>query len=96
VFETGDVFAFRDLNPQAPHHILVVPKRHIEKLADVTESDVNLMGSLLHAATLIAHDLSLDEQGYRVVVNNGETAGQSVWHLHLHLLSGRAFHWPPG
>jgi len=96
VLDTDDAFAFRDINPQAPHHILIVPKRHIEKLADLKDADAGLMGRLFLAATGLAHDLGLDEDGYRIVVNNGEQAGQSVWHIHLHLLSGRPFRWPPG
>ena len=96
VYETEDVFAFRDLSPQAPDHILIVPKRHIEKLADTNESDAEIMGKLMLAVSHIAFDLKLDEKGFRVVINNGETAGQSVWHLHVHLLSGRSFGWPPG
>lgn len=95
VWEDDDVFAFRDLNPQAPQHILIVPKKHIEKLADVTPEDQTLLGKLMLTAMRIAKETAA-ENGFRVVVNNGESAGQSVWHLHLHLLSGRPFRWPPG
>ena len=96
VLDTDEIYAFRDINPQAPHHILLVPKRHIEKLADIKESDAQILGRLLIQATKLAHDLGMDDEGYRIVVNNGENAGQSVWHLHVHLLSGRPFRWPPG
>lgn len=96
VYEDSDIFAFRDLNPQAPDHILIVPKKHLAKLADIGQEDQLLMGKLVVVATEIARQLGLDSGGYRIVVNNGESAGQSVWHLHLHLLSGRTFQWPPG
>jgi histidine triad (HIT) family protein len=96
VLDTDEVFAFRDVHPQAPQHVLLVPKRHIEKLADLTASDSPLVGKLLTEASRLARELGMDSQGYRVVINNGETAGQSVWHLHIHLLSGRPFGWPPG
>ena len=93
VFEDEHVFAFRDIQPQAPHHILIVPKQHVAKLADVCDS--SLLGKLVSTAARIARDEGL-ESGYRVVINNGESAGQSVWHLHVHLLAGRPFRWPPG
>jgi histidine triad (HIT) family protein len=96
VFEDDDIFAFRDISPQAPQHVLIIPKRHIAKLADVTDTDVSILGKLLISARSIAKSLGMDEQSYRVVINNGEQAGQSVWHLHAHLLSGRPFGWPPG
>jgi histidine triad (HIT) family protein len=96
VMDTEDVFAFRDISPQAPQHILILPKRHIARLASLQQSDSAFAGKLVLAATQIAHDLGMDSEGYRVVINNGERAGQSVWHLHVHLLSGRAFAWPPG
>lgn len=96
VAETDDFFAFRDISPQAPQHILVVPKRHIERLDQITESDSAMMGRIMLGISRLAHDLGMDNAGYRVVVNNGETAGQSVWHLHFHLMSGRSFQWPPG
>jgi len=93
---TEDVVAFRDINPQAPDHVLIVPRKHIEKLSDVTSADRGLVGTLICQARQIAHDLGLDKSGYRLVINNGETAGQSVWQLHVHLLGGRDFQWPPG
>lgn len=96
VFEDEDVFAFRDINPQAPQHILVVPKKHMEKLNDLTADDALTVGKLLVATCRIAREHGMDAQGYRIVLNNGEGAGQSVWHIHAHLLSGRPFRWPPG
>lgn len=96
VFEDENVFAFQDITPQAPQHILVVPKVHIEKLADLSPEDATLIGKLMVAISHIAREHGMDAQGYRVVMNNGEGAGQSVWHIHAHLLSGRPFRWPPG
>lgn len=95
VHETADILAFRDLSPQAPEHILVIPKRHISKLSEAQAEDQDLLGALLIAATETARKLNIQE-GYRVVINNGESAGQSVFHVHLHLLGGRSFGWPPG
>jgi histidine triad (HIT) family protein len=86
--------AFHDVSPVAPTHVLVVPRRHVPALAATTAEDAGLLGRLLDAAREIAAELGLD--GYRVVINNGETAGQSVLHLHLHLIGGRRLHWPPG
>ncbi len=94
VYEDKDCIAFRDINPQAPTHLLIVPKKHIEKIADLNESDQTLAGHLLCTARTIAHQNKLKD--FRVVTNNGTGAGQSVWHLHLHLLGGRPFAWPPG
>lgn len=96
VYESDQVIAFRDINPQAPQHVLVVPKQHVEKLADIGSPDTALMGGLLVETAQIAKKLGMEDQGYRVIINNGEAAGQSVWHIHLHLLSGRPFRWPPG
>ena len=95
VWEDDEVFAFRDLNPQAPQHFLIVPKKHIPKLSETTSEDQALLGKLLLTAIRITRE-SGAENGFRVIVNNGESAGQSVWHLHLHLLAGRSFRWPPG
>ena len=96
LIDDEEVIAFRDLNPQAPEHILIIPRQHIERLADAGDSESGLMGKLIIAANTLAKKLKLDESGYRLVINNGESAGQSVWHLHLHLLGGRDFQWPPG
>lgn len=95
VYEDELCLAFKDVNPQAPIHILIIPKQPIAKLTDAQTSDQSLLGHLLLKAGIIAK-----EQGYgdafRLVVNNGENAGQSVFHLHVHILAGRGFSWPPG
>jgi histidine triad (HIT) family protein len=96
VYEDDDVLAFRDINPQAPTHILVVPKRHISTLNDLQTEDGELIGKLYLAAQHVARQEGIDEAGYRTVVNCNEQAGQSVFHIHLHLLGGRAMRWPPG
>lgn len=95
VYQDEDVLAFRDLNPQAPEHILFIPRRHIASMADVTPSDGPLLASIFTAASKVAHELGL-EQGYRFLTNVGAQAGQSVFHLHFHLLGGRTMTWPPG
>lgn len=96
VHEDADVVAFHDINPQAPTHVLVIPRRHIPALDDLTESDAATIGTTIVRAAQIAHDLRLHDDGYRLVVNNGEGAGQTVFHIHVHILGGRAFGWPPG
>lgn len=95
-YEDDEIVAFHDLNPQAPTHVLVIPKRHIARISELEDADAALAGRLILAANAIARDLDLVEGGYRLVVNCNEGAGQSVWHIHLHLLGGRAFAWPPG
>jgi histidine triad (HIT) family protein len=95
IFEDDDVLAFHDVNPQAPVHVLIVPKRVIARLADAKESDEALLGKLLLAARTVAAKLGLTS-GYRVVINNGPDAGESVPHLHVHVLGKRALAWPPG
>jgi histidine triad (HIT) family protein len=96
VHEDEDVLAFRDLNPQAPVHVLVIPKLHLATLNDLDESHAALMGKLFLAAKKVAEQEGLAERGYRTVINCNAEAGQSVYHVHLHLLAGRAMHWPPG
>jgi histidine triad (HIT) family protein len=96
VFEDERAVAFRDLNPQAPVHILVIPKRHIAGLDDLTDADGDTVGGLVIIARRIAHEQGLEERGWRLVVNAGPDAGQTVFHLHLHLLGGRTLGWPPG
>lgn len=98
VYEDQDVVAFADINPAAPHHILFIPRRHIASMAELTAQDGELLGKIFTAAAHVAHDLGLDapEHGYRFVTNVGPNAGQSVFHLHFHLLGGRTFAWPPG
>lgn len=95
VYEDEKCFAFRDINPQAPVHILVVPKNIIPKLSDATEKDEALLGHLLLVANKIAEQEECAES-FRLVVNNGADAGQTVFHLHIHILAGRSFAWPPG
>jgi histidine triad (HIT) family protein len=95
VYEDEEVFAFEDIGPQAPTHILICPRKHFGSLNDATKEDQSVLGKLQLVAAELARKLNLT-QGYRTVVNNGEGAGQSVFHLHLHLLGGRAFRWPPG
>lgn len=96
VFETDEVLAFKDIHPQAPTHILVIPKKELTGVAAAKDDDRELLGSLLLAARDIAQELGLVEQGYRLVINQGAAAGQTVFHLHLHILSGREMQWPPG
>ena len=96
IWEDDDVLAFHDVNPQAPVHVLIVPKRAIPRLAEATESDQSLLGKLIFTANKIAKRLGLTTSGYRVVINNGPDAGESVPHLHVHLLGKRALAWPPG
>lgn len=94
--EDADVIAFHDVNPQAPHHVLVIPRRHIAALDDMTEADSLTIGTTILRATEIARQLRLHDEGYRLVVNNGEAAGQTVFHIHVHLIGGRKLAWPPG
>jgi histidine triad (HIT) family protein len=95
IWEDDDVVAFQDVNPQAPVHVLIVPKKAVPRLADATESDRALLGKLLLVARDLAKKLDLSS-GYRVVINSGPDAGESVPHLHVHLLGKRALAWPPG
>lgn len=95
VHEDADVFAFEDIGPQAPTHILICPKKHFASLDAATEKDEAVLGKLQLVAAKLARDLGL-LKGYRTVINSGAGAGQSVFHVHLHLLGGREFHWPPG
>lgn len=96
VYQTDQVVAFRDLNPQAPTHILIIPRRHIATINELAETDTDVVGRLYLAAKKIAAAEGLAEPGYRVVMNCNAGAGQSVFHVHLHLLGGRQFGWPPG
>ena len=95
-FEDDEVLAFHDINPQAPIHVLVIPKRVIPRIAEARPADGALLGKLLLTAKQIAADLGLTESGYRIVINNGHNGGETVPHLHVHLLGGRPMHWPPG
>jgi histidine triad (HIT) family protein len=94
VYQDDDVIAFNDIAPQTPHHILLIPRRHIPSMADLTPEDGALLAKFFTAAIKISHDLGL-EQGYRFLTNVGADAGQSVLHLHFHLLGGRKLGWPP-
>lgn len=96
VYEDAHAVAFRDVHPQAPTHVLVVPRQPIPKLADATPEHAELLGRCLLAVQAVARQLGLDAGGYRVVINNGDDAGQTVFHLHMHLLGGRKLGWPPG
>ncbi len=96
VYEDEHIVAFNDINPQAPTHVLVIPRKHIPTLDDLNDADAATVGIALVRAARIAHELHLSSDGYRVVANNGEAAGQTVFHIHFHLLGGRNFGWPPG
>ncbi len=96
VYESDGAIAFRDINPQAPTHVLIIPRKHIATIDDLGQEDDRIVGGLYLAAQAIARQEGLTEGGYRVVMNCGEGAGQSVFHIHLHLLGGRPMHWPPG
>ena len=96
VFEDADVLAFNDINPQAPLHVLVIPKRHIATTSDLTEADEALVGKMVRAAAALAAQKGYAERGYRTVFNCNAEAGQTVFHIHLHLLAGRNLGWPPG
>lgn len=95
VYEDEQCLAFRDVNPQAPTHVVLIPKKEIPRLADATAEDQALLGHLLITAGKIARQLGVGD-AFRLAVNNGAEAGQSVFHLHLHILAGRKFRWPPG
>ena len=96
VYSDDQCFAFNDINPQAPVHVLVIPKKPIPRIAEAEPEDHQVLGHLLLKAREIAADLGLQENGFRLVINNGKDAGESVPHLHLHILGGRAMTWPPG
>ena len=95
-YEDDEVLAFHDINPQAPTHVLLIPKKHITSLAELAAEDDDLVGSLVRKARDLAGELGLAERGYRLVFNCGDEAGYSVYHVHLHLLGGRRLSWPPG
>ncbi len=96
VYEDADVLAFKDINPQAPVHVLVVPKKHISTLNELDTGNADLIGKMFLAARKIAQDAGVAEAGYRTVLNCNAGAGQSVFHVHLHVLGGRTMNWPPG
>ncbi len=96
VGEAQDLVAFKDINPQAPTHLLIIPTDHIPTVADLTEAQTSLVGQATLFANRLARQYQLQQSGYRIVLNCGAGAGQSVFHLHWHLLGGRPFRWPPG
>lgn len=96
IYENDDVLAFNDVNPQAPVHLLIIPKKHISTVNDIVDVDQVTMGKLFSAARLIASQKGVSDDGYRLVVNCNEKAGQTVFHIHMHLLADRGFSWPPG
>jgi len=96
VYEDDSVVAFSDINPVAPHHILIIPRKHIASINEIGEGEAKLIGRLFLAAGKLAKDLGVDQPGYRCVINTNKDAGQAVFHIHLHLLAGRKLGWPPG
>jgi histidine triad (HIT) family protein len=96
VYEDDELLAFDDINPQAPLHVLIVPKRHIPTLNDLQPGDDHVVGSIIRRASALAAERGYADRGYRTVFNTNSEAGQSVFHIHLHLLAGRGLGWPPG
>ena len=96
VYEDDRVVAFNDINPQGPTHVLIVPRRHIASLNDLQPGDDEIVGELVRRAAAIAKSRRISDGGYRVVFNTNRDAGQTVFHIHLHLIGGRSLHWPPG
>ena len=96
VYEDEQAVGIEDINPQAPVHLLVIPRKHLPSLGESSPEDELLLGHLFTVAAQLARERQLDARGYRTVINNGSWAGQSVFHLHVHVLGGRVFHWPPG
>ncbi|MEJ2383421.1 MAG: histidine triad nucleotide-binding protein [Xanthomonadales bacterium] len=96
VYETDDLLAFRDISPQAPTHILIIPKEHIRTVNDLDERHAELVGQMFLVAADLARKEGFSEDGYRLVMNCGDQGGQAVYHIHLHLLGGRQMEWPPG
>ncbi len=96
LYEDNNIVAFRDINPQAPQHILIIPRQHIATLNDLDESNSTLLGDMILAAKTLATEIGFANSGYRILMNCNEDGGQTIYHIHLHLLAGRAMHWPPG
>ena len=96
IYQDDDVLGFKDVNPQAPTHVLFVPKRHIATVNDLAAEDAELVGKLFLAAKKVAAEIGFEDEGYRLVMNCNAGAGQTVFHIHLHMLAERTLHWPPG
>lgn len=96
VYEDDDLIAFNDINPQAPIHVVVIPKKHIERISDLNLEDAGLTARAILAANKIAEKMRVADSGYRLVINCNKDAGQAVFHIHIHLLGGRRMNWPPG
>jgi histidine triad (HIT) family protein len=96
VYENEHALAFRDIRPVAPHHVLVIPKKHIAATRALADADATTIGEVMLAARAVAKQLGLEEGGYRLVINDGDAAGQTVHHIHVHVLGGRSLSWPPG
>ncbi len=96
IYENENFIVFKDINPQAPIHLLIVPKRHIENINSIKEEELDILKNVFSIAKRVAQDLGVAESGYRIVVNTNKDAGQEVFHIHFHFLAGRKFQWPPG
>lgn len=96
IFEDDELIAFHDINPQAPSHILIVPKKHIVCLSKIADEDTHLLGKMLTVAKNITREKKFDEKGFRIALNEGKDGGQTIYHIHMHLLAGRLLMWPPG
>lgn len=96
LYEDDELSAFRDINPQAPEHVLIVPKKHIAHLSEMTDEDYGLISRIVSVAKKLALDNGYNENGYRLVMNEGKHGGQTIDHIHMHLLAGRRLMWPPG
>jgi|TARA_B110000438_G_scaffold111161_1_gene109048 histidine triad (HIT) family protein len=96
VYENEHIIAFNDIDPKAPIHILVIPKKHIRSINELNSSDINLAGEIILAAKKIAKDQGVDSKGFRVVFNTNDDGGQTVYHIHMHIMGGRQMQWPPG
>ncbi|MBI4436939.1 MAG: histidine triad nucleotide-binding protein [Candidatus Omnitrophica bacterium] len=96
VYEDASILAFKDINPQAPVHTIIIPREHIERVSEITEKNASLLGEMALVGNRLAQKEGVSERGYRFVINCNREGGQTVFHLHLHLLGGRSFRWPPG
>ncbi|TYP54979.1 histidine triad nucleotide-binding protein [Thermosediminibacter litoriperuensis] len=96
VYEDGDILAFKDINPQAPIHLLIIPKQHLTSIMDIDDSNGDIVKKIIKVAKNLARENNIDNKGFRLVVNTGNDGGQTVHHLHFHLLGGRFMTWPPG